>query len=51
MVPQLFVDSPQFEEFVAKVVAEGGTWERVMGGMLFVHLPKSSLFDPEVELG
>ena len=33
-----------------KVTAIGGAWEIVMGGMVFMYLPKDSNFDVEAEI-
>src|SRR5437764_792539 len=50
MVPEFFVESPQYGEFCNAVQEAGGVWERVMGGLLFVHVPLNSGFDAEQEL-
>jgi hypothetical protein len=34
-------DSPSLPPFLDKVVLAGGNWERVFGGILFLHLPPS----------
>src|SRR5438093_583616 len=50
MVPEFFVESPQYGEFCNAVRKAGGAWERVMGGLLLVHVPLNSGFDTEQEL-
>jgi hypothetical protein len=37
----LFSDSPSLSAFLDKVVLAGGNWERIFGGILFLHLPPS----------
>jgi hypothetical protein len=50
ILPQRFADSRQCSEYVAEVEAAGGIWERIMGGLLLVHIPPGSKFDAEAEL-
>ena len=50
MVPRVFVESGELERFGAMVEAEGGSWESAFGGLLWVHLPPASTFDPGAEL-
>ena len=50
LVPQTFVESKEYPKFFAAVEAAGGWVEGVMGGLLFVHLPPDSAFDPLAEL-
>jgi len=44
------VESPQFAAFCDRIMSEGGMWERVLGGLVFVHLPSSYALDPEKEI-
>jgi len=38
------------QAFQQAIEAHQGVWERVMGGIFFVHLPPDANFDPEVTL-
>lgn len=49
-VPRFFVESEEYRRFGAAVESAGGTWQGALGGLLWVHLPPDSLFDPEGEL-
>lgn len=50
MIPRAFYESPDYARFGDAVVAAGGRWEGVLGGLLLVHLPPDSAFDPWAEL-
>jgi hypothetical protein len=50
LVPPAFVASARFRAFTTAVEAAGGSWERIMGGLLLVHVPEESAFDAEKEL-
>jgi hypothetical protein len=41
------VASDALSAFTDTVESEGGVWERAFGGLLIVHLPEGSTFDPE----
>lgn len=49
-VPAFFVASAEYGRFGAAVVAAGGWWQSAWGGLLWVHLPPMSPFDPAAEL-
>ena len=49
-VPRRFVESEEYGRFGAAVEAAGGWWESAFGGLLWVHLPPESPFDPAAEL-
>jgi len=40
------IESAPFMAFLQAIEEHGGFWERVFGGVLFVHLPPDSDFDP-----
>lgn len=44
------VRSAGFAEFLAKIEAMGGRWERIMGGCLFLSIPDTCDFDPVAEI-
>ena len=50
VVPRSFVESADYRAFGQAVEAAGGSWEGVFGGILHVHVPPGSAFDPEAEL-
>ena len=50
VVASFFSESAEYRRFGAAVKAAGGYWEGAMGGILWVHLPPDSDFDPEAEL-
>lgn len=50
LLPLQFAESRQCAEYVTAVEAAGGIWERIMGGLLLVHIPLDSKFDAEAEL-
>ncbi len=39
LVSQILVESSSLSVFLDKVVAAGGNWERIFGGILLLHLP------------
>jgi hypothetical protein len=49
-VPRFFAESAEYRRFGAAVEAAGGSWQGALGGMLWVHIPPDSNFDPEAEL-
>jgi hypothetical protein len=50
LVPEAFARSPECRAFCDDVIAVGGGWERVFGGLLYVHVPVDSPFDVAGEL-
>ena len=50
LLPKRIVESEEFRVFCDTVIQAGGMWERVLGGVVMVHLPPSSDYDPEVEI-
>jgi hypothetical protein len=46
IVTEKLAESPRMAEFLNKVVHDGGHWERRMGGVLVLSLPKASLINP-----
>ena len=42
-------DAPELEAYLARVTAVGGVWEVWFGGIMLLHLPRGSTFDPRVE--
>jgi hypothetical protein len=44
-IPLSFADSEEFRGFCDDVIAADGGWERVFGGILYVHVPLDSAFD------
>ena len=42
IVPKKQSETPEFEAILSRVISAGGHWERVFGGVLFVHLPPSA---------
>ncbi|HEX6533509.1 MAG TPA: hypothetical protein VF041_02875 [Gemmatimonadaceae bacterium] len=50
VVPRELVESGELRDFLDAVENEGGSWERVFGGVLYVHLPPESALDADVEL-
>jgi hypothetical protein len=47
LLPIDLINRDAITDFTKPVVDAGGTWETAMGGLLFIHLPKDSLFDIE----
>jgi hypothetical protein len=45
LLPIDLIDRDAITHFTKPVVDAGGTWETAMGGLLFIHLPKDSVFD------
>lgn len=39
------VESERFQHLLEKVEGAGGQWERVFGGIVFIHIPHGSNFD------
>ena len=50
LLDDTILNSPHLDEFLAAVMATGGNWERILGGMLIVHIPHTSNFDAVAEL-
>lgn len=50
LISRQTVESDGFKTLLSKVTALGGYWERVAGGLLILHLPRSVPFE-EVETG
>lgn len=44
------LESAPFQAFQQAIEAHHGVWERVMGGIVVVHLPPDTNFDPDVTL-
>lgn len=44
------VESAPFQAFQQAIETYGGVWERVFGGVFFVHLPPDTDFDPDAAL-
>ena len=44
------INAPGLQPLLDHVMALGGNWERALGGVLFVHLPKSVHMDIESEI-
>jgi hypothetical protein len=44
------IEAEEFAAYCQEVIREGGMWERLFGGLLIVHIPADSEFDPEREL-
>ena len=44
------IDSPELTELKLRVIDAGGMWEQLLGGILFVHLPRESGVDPRAEI-
>ncbi len=40
------VETGEFESFIEAVVRDGGRWERMMGSILTLYLPKTSALNP-----
>jgi hypothetical protein len=50
VVPSSFIGSNDFRAFVKAVELAGGSVERILGGVLFAHVPEAAAFDPQAEL-
>jgi hypothetical protein len=50
VVPRGWLESPHRDAYIASVESVGGTWEQVLGGVLYVHIPAEVDFDAEAEL-
>jgi hypothetical protein len=50
LLPEDVYESRAFDTFLRAIVANGGDWEQIWGGIFFAHLPEGSAFDPEAEL-
>jgi hypothetical protein len=49
LIPQGVAESEGLSQFLEKVTAVGGRWERALGGLLILHLPNASGFDAHSE--
>jgi hypothetical protein len=49
LIPQDAAESKGLGQFLVKVDAAGGRWERALGGFLFLHLPHACGFDVDRE--
>ncbi len=47
---QQVVESEEFKVFCDNVMQVGGMWERALGGIVIVHVPPDSSFDPGIEI-
>lgn len=50
ILPKNLADSSQIATLRQRVETQGGYWEQVFGGCLFICMPPQSQFDPFVEL-
>jgi hypothetical protein len=50
VLSERLVDAGVFAAYCDAVMQAGGMWERLFGGILVVHVPVESKFDPELEL-
>jgi hypothetical protein len=44
------IDSVELEAFKSRIVAAGGQWEQVFGGIFLIHVPRGSDIDPRAEI-
>jgi hypothetical protein len=44
------IESDSLKTILNKIEQNGGQWERVLGGLLFVHLPPDSKYDPSPDI-
>jgi hypothetical protein len=49
LISKSVVDSEGLSKFLDNVTAAGGLWERAIGGLLILHIPRSSAFNAESE--
>ena len=50
ILPRAAIDSDGLAAFTALITKNGGRWERIVQGILIVHLPEDVDLDPDVEL-
>lgn len=50
LLARSIVESAAFARLCSEVESVGGTWERMMGGVVYFHLPSYSSFDIDAEL-
>ena len=50
LLSQRIVESEESKVFCDNVMQAGGMWERAWGGIVIVHVPLDSGFDPEIEI-
>ena len=50
LIPRDIAESRALEIVLSKVEAITGHWERVMGGVLIIYLPKDCNYDPSKEI-
>jgi len=49
LISETATKSEGLDRFLEQVNGAGGLWERALGGLLILHLPRESAFDPERE--
>jgi Domain of unknown function (DUF4265) len=49
LIAKNLTESEGLPRFLERVVEAGGLWERALGGLLILHIPRSSAFDAERE--
>jgi hypothetical protein len=50
LLPREAIDSSGLSAFTELITKNGGLWERILQGILIVHLPEDSNLDPDAEL-
>jgi hypothetical protein len=50
LLPQAVAESPYLDQLLSRVVAEGGGWERMFGGVLLVHIPEKRRINVAAQL-
>jgi hypothetical protein len=49
LISETVIKSDGLDRFLEQVTGAGGLWERALGGLLILHLPRESAFDAERE--
>jgi len=49
LIAKNLTESEGLPRFLERVVEAGGLWERALGGLLILHIPRASEFDAERE--
>ena len=49
-LPKSVVESQPFQNILESVMTLGGNWEIVFGGIVYLHVPKDTAFDPTDEI-
>ena len=49
LIAKNLTESEGLPRFLERVVEAGGLWERALGGLLILHIPRPSAFDAERE--